>query len=229
MKKALIIGGTSNLGEEIIKGLLKNSFEVYTTKREESKIADDLKNKVKIFNLNLKDKDSISKFYEKIKEEKFDFITNTISNKPTLNRFEKIEQETFESDMEINVLNYIFLLKKIIPNLNKNSNLIFILSEMTLNERLQFTSSYQVTKFALLGLMKALKNELKSKKIRVNAISPGMMETKFISHIPKIMKENYTNKYNNSKFINPSDVAKEIIKIINKDSINGENIGVFKK
>ena len=50
----------------------------------------------------------------------------------------------------------------------------------------QYLGAYSVSKTALLGLTKALVPQLSTKNIRVNAIAPGMIKTKFSEQVGKL-------------------------------------------
>lgn len=230
MKKALILGINSSLGQAIAEELIKERYEIIGTKRITSEIDKKFEDKLlKVINLDISSIENIDLLFNLIKDEKFDFVASAISNKPTLNKFENISIETFKKDLDINVLNHIYFFKKIIPQMSKDSNMIFILSEMVFNDRLKYASSYQISKYALLGLMTVLSQELKTKGIRVNAISPGMMDTNFIKNVPSIVKESYIMKYSKNEFIKPKDVARKIVQMINDETLNGQNIPFFEK
>ena len=56
-----------------------------------------------------------------------------------------------------------------------------MLTSYTDNMPPRFMTPYISAKYALLGLMKALSVEYADKGIMINAVSPGMMETKFLA------------------------------------------------
>ena len=63
-----------------------------------------------------------------------------------------------------------------------------MLTSCTTNIPPKYLASYVTSKYALLGLVKALSNEYADKGIRINGISPSMIETKFLENIPLIYK-----------------------------------------
>jgi 3-oxoacyl-[acyl-carrier protein] reductase len=221
MKKALILGIEGALGSEIAKDFISQGYcliGTYYLKRPEDYTTND---QIKLFQVSFENPASISKFLEEISSVKFDVVINTIANPLTFNKFEKIPFEYFEKDISVNVLGFIRILQGLISNLNNYANIISILTEMTIGEPPNYFSSYIVSKYALLGLTKSLANELKSKNIRVNAVSPGMMNTKFITNLPELVKQKYL--YNFKEFTSPKKVVDAIRGIIS-GSINGENI-----
>ena len=77
---------------------------------------------------------------------------------------------------------------------NKYGKVVVMLTSYTTNIPPKYLASYVTSKYALLGLIKALANEYADKGIRINGISPTMMDTKFLQSIPElIVKQNAMN------------------------------------
>ncbi len=229
MKIAVIIGITSNLGENLCDKLLSKGYYVIGTyfSSNTSKFTEN-KN-VQLYYLNMKDKKNIDNFVSNIKNKdiRIDFFINFVANELLIKKFHTISQEKFEEDMQINVLNQIYLLNNLFPQFSENSNLIFVLSEVTLSNNSSYLSaSYTISKFALLGVIKALSIELAFRKVRVNGISPGMMETNFIKNVPNFIKEKYKGLSKSQNLVLVDSVVSEILNILENQSINGENIQI---
>ena len=182
---------------------------------------------VTLHQLQIENRASIDAFYESIKGiNHIDFFTSTIGCY-TINRFEKTPIETFEKDFSVNFMEQVYILQKLTAHFGKGSNIVLILTEMVAGRTPSFLSTYLTSKYALLGLMKGLSREFEPKGIRVNAVSPGMMDTKFISSMPQFVKETYVKNSRNGRFTLPEEVAKAVEKILSDQTINGENIAVF--
>lgn len=217
MKTAIVLG-MGTLGEAIAEKLVEKGFHVIGTVRPGKKYH---RNSVETLELDVSDEQSIEKFLNKMAGKNISFFTSTIANNLTFKRFEDIPIQTFEEDLRINVLSHIKIIKGL--GFEQDSNIVFILSEETAHPS-KYMSSYVVSKYALLGLMKTLANELAAKKIRVNAISPGMMDTAFIKDLPPLLKDTYARKA--GKLVDPKEVAQKIIEIMEKGG-SGENVHAF--
>ena len=228
MKQAVVLGITGGLGREIAKMLLERGYNILGTSHSRQ-IEDEYDPKrVEIVSLDFADGKQIAKFCQRLESmEHIDFMTNTIGTW-TINRFENVPFEAFKEDMDINVLNYIPILQKAIPKLKEGSEIIFILTEMVIGEPNYFLSSYVSSKYALLGLMKSLAGELKQKGVKVNAVSPGMMDTKFTENVHRIVKEKYIKESVNGRLVEPKEVALQMGEILDA-KITGENFPVFGK
>lgn len=219
---------SGSLGSAIARRLLKEGYEVVGTRRSNPVPEDFVAGGGAVIDLDMDDRKSMDALTDTVlKWGKLDFYVNTASNTPALGRFESIPIETFERDLRVNVLNQVYLLKRLLPLFNPGSNIIFILSEVVKNGRLSYVSSYTMSKYALLGLMSSLSVELKPRGIRVNGVSPGLMETNFTASTPRIVKERYANESKSGMLVRPEEVADEILRVINSPGVNGENIPVF--
>jgi len=227
MKKAIVLGIAGSFGKEIAKVLVNNGYEIIGTYHLRFPSDDSfyMQKNIKLFQLSFDIRGSIDNFCDKINNlGKIDLVINTVANNLKFNRFEKINIKDFEEDMGVNCINNIYFLQKILSKLNEGANVVFILTEMVFGEPPSYFSSYVTSKYALLGFMKSLAGEFKQKEIRVNGVSPGMADTKFILGLPSFIKEKYKQSSPLKSLVKPSEVANAILKIISDQSINGQNI-----
>ena len=83
---------------------------------------------------------------------------------------------------DINFTSTFLLIQEALPHLRKQKDSgIVILSSYTAYERPALIGHYAITKTALIALTKLLAKELMDDNIRVNAIAPGLIKTKFSS------------------------------------------------
>ncbi len=103
-------------------------------------------------------------------------------------RFTKFDWDRFDLDMAVQVKSAGVLLQYLLPRMAKlpRSKVLFVLSSVTRGMPPKFMSMYTVVKYAQLGLMRALAAEYASTGVRVNAISPGMVETQFLQEIAEV-------------------------------------------
>ena len=111
---------------------------------------------------------------------------------------------------------------------NNYGKIIFMLSSFTTNTVPRFQAAYITIKYALLGLMRDLAREYIFKGIRVNAVSPQMMETKFLSDMSNLVVEQNAKENPLGRNITVDEVI-PIFKLLlseESDAIVGENIAV---
>ena len=116
------------------------------------------------------------------------YFPGTINLKP----FNSLKARDFQKDYEINVVGLINILQHYMSDLNNNSSLVFI-STVAVKVGLKFHASIAMCKAAIEGLARSLASEL-SPKIRVNCVSPSIINTKLSS---RILKNDTTKRYQN--------------------------------
>ena len=88
-------------------------------------------------------------------------------------------------------------------------------------------SSYVVGKYSLLGLTKCMAAELGSFGIRVNSVSPSMVNTPLTDPLHKTIKEVMKSQIPiENRFAEPSEVAEVVLFLCTEGAnyITGENI-----
>ena len=95
---------------------------------------------------------------------------------------ELITETMFDEIMNVNFKGAYFTLSKFIPILNDNASVV-LLSSTSATISPQSASVYAASKAALNAVMKIAALELASRKIRVNAVSPGPIATEIMNKL----------------------------------------------
>ncbi len=95
---------------------------------------------------------------------------------------EQIEESQFDEMMNINFKGAYFTLSRFIPLLNDGASVI-MLSSTSATISPQTASVYAASKAAINAVVKIAALELASRKIRVNAVSPGPIATEIMNKI----------------------------------------------
>ena len=106
-------------------------------------------------------------------------------------RFTKFRWDHFEADFHVQVRSAVLLLKTFLPAMSKmpSAQIVFLLSAVTHGVPPKFMSMYTMVKYAQLGMVRALASEYAESAVSINAVSPGMVETRFLDNIPDFVKE----------------------------------------
>ncbi len=92
------------------------------------------------------------------------------------------------------------------------------------------TAHYSATKFGLLGLMKTAALDLAPYGIRVNAVSPGIVDTRLAAHLvhDSVEGPEYLKRVPLGRFAKPSDIADAVVFLASDEAsyITGENLVV---
>ena len=115
-----------------------------------------------------------------------DVLVNNAAVSPRPGPLVDIEESVWDKLFEINVKAGLMLLKLCYEHMSgdRGANVLFVSSIAAYNP-IGPLGAYGVTKTTLLGLTKALAQELGSDGIRVNCLAPGTVKTKFSSMLWK--------------------------------------------
>jgi len=90
---------------------------------------------------------------------------------------EDVTEETFHSHFNLNVLGLLLTTKEALKYFGDSGGSVINIGSVVSSLNLPTTSVYTGTKAAVDAITKVLSKELGPRKIRVNAINPGMIET----------------------------------------------------
>lgn len=143
-------------------------------------------------------------------------------------RFRDLKWENFQNELDVQLRPAVMVLKEFLPLMaqEKSGKVVFMLSSVTLGNPPKALSGYVSVKYALLGLMKALSVEYAEKNIQINAISPSMVETQFLSEISEKFIELSAANSPMKRNAGISDVIPMIQFLLSNksDYITGQNI-----
>ncbi len=125
------------------------------------------------------------------------------------------DEAHFDNIMDINFKGAYFTLSKFIPVLNDGASVIF-LSSVNATTGMPNSSVYAASKAALNSLVKVASSELAPRKIRVNSVSPGPINTPIFSKtgMDAATMDGFATAINNrvplKRFGAPTEVAKMV-------------------
>ncbi len=79
-------------------------------------------------------------------------------------------------------------------------------------------SNYAASKAGQVAFSKSLSKEVASRKITVNCVSPGFIETDFIADLPEEQKKAYLGMVPVKRFGTPKDVAEAVLFLASKEA-----------
>jgi NAD(P)-dependent dehydrogenase (short-subunit alcohol dehydrogenase family) len=178
---ALITGGTTGIGLATAHVLHKRGYAVLVTGRNPETLAAaerELPDDVVVFRADARsitDSEAVAAELQ----ERFGRLDLAFLNAGVLRLtpLESLDEETYDWHVDTNLKGQIFALQKVLPLLGEGSSVIFTSSIVSERRVEPGMAVYAATKAAQLGLMRALAVELAPRGIRVNAVSPGVIET----------------------------------------------------
>ena len=223
---ALITGATRGIGKEISILLAKNKIHVIILGRTLSAL-DDLSDKINDFGgsstclqFDLNDLNEISKISQEVKQRwgKLDILISNAAYLHNLTPLSHLSEKDWQISLNTN-LSSNWLLIKHFENLlleSEYGRAIFLTSGASQGYR-PFWGAYAITKAGLDSMVRAWSSEMEETNLSINLYDPGATKTQMRARAypgedPKILKD-------------PDEIAKDILKICNKNFIkNGERL-----
>ena len=149
---------------------------------------------------------------------KADLIISTIGVQGEINNFFNSNLKKFKKTFDINFFSHIYLLRDLYKTIRYNKRtLIILFSGGGATSKRENFSSYSLSKIALVKLVEILSTEIKAKNIRINAIAPGIIDSKMTRTILK-----NKNKVEHKEILKIKKAFKSSNKSLNKvyDLIN---------
>ena len=232
MKNFLLLGASSEVCIEFLKNHEwsaddKIIAQYFSNKSALEEIQKNISAEMNLLQADFNNLDSTNNFIANI-----NFVPTHILHVPAVpvenERFAKISWENAERQINVQCRSLWKILQAVIKPMSKAKfgNIIILLSSVTLNVPPKFWADYVMAKYALMGLGKSLAVEYATKNIRVNMISPSMMETKFLQNIYGGVIEQSANNNPMQRNAKPEDIVGLIEYLFSNDNkfITGANI-----
>ena len=118
---------------------------------------------------------------------KVDVLVNNAATNPYFGTFVDIEEGAWDKTFEVNVKGYFWMTREVVKHLRAREAAGSIVNMASVAGIVASPGqgAYAMTKAAVLSMTKTLAYELAGNKIRVNAIAPGFVDTKFASAVLK--------------------------------------------
>ena len=232
MPIAVVTGGSKGIGSEIVKVLAQNSFKVilnyYSSEKEAILLEKSFPNNVVRFKANLseyKDVEQLVNFTIK-KYNRIDLLVNN-AGIDLVKPIDITSNEDFENIMKTNLFSAFYTSREFSKlMISQKSGLIINISSIWGLIGASCEVAYSISKAGLDGLTKSLAKELGPSNIRVNSISPGIIDTDMNKNLTEEEKKFIIDEIPLGRIGTVSDVAKTVLDLYNSPYITGQIIQV---
>lgn len=220
MKRALVTGASKGIGEAIVKKLTSNGIEVVgiynSTAPKELEGASFIK-------CNLADRYDINKMIKTLSVKKFDYIVNC-AGVVYMNEWGKLNYDEWEETLAVNLTAPMLIIDGLYKSINQGGAIVNITS-VDADCAAFDTIAYAASKAGLVNLTKSMAANLGQFNVRVNAISPGWVETDMVKDTMPPESSELTPLKRNAQ---PEEIANVVNFLLGDQSsfINGEVIAV---
>ncbi len=185
-KTALITGGNCGIGLATAKQFVDEGAYVYISGRRDTELAAAVKEigkNVTGIQGDVSNLGDLDRLFAQIKRQKGKLdIVFANAGVATYAAFGKITEEHFDSIFGINVKGLLFTVQKALPLLPDGASIILNAS-IVASKGLPANSVYSATKAAIRSFARTWTTDLKDRRIRVNAVSPGPIDTPGLNNL----------------------------------------------
>jgi NAD(P)-dependent dehydrogenase (short-subunit alcohol dehydrogenase family) len=137
-----------------------------------------------------------------------------------------ITEEHFDRVFNINVRGVLFTVQKALPLFNDGGSIILTSSGVSI-KGFAAASVYSATKAAVRSFARCWTTDLKERRIRVNVISPGPIETPMFAQVPQEEIARITSTVPMGRMGKPDEIASAAVFLASDDSSYVTGIELF--
>ncbi len=213
-KRIWLTGASRGIGFETAKLLAKNDVTLFLSARRRESFDDVIQHfqsseKVYIIPCDVSNSDNVKNAYAEIKEIKggVDILINN-AGIGIFKSFLETSEKDFDDTIATNLKGVFLCTKAVLPDMleNKGNGIIINILSVATQTVFEGTAIYSASKSALLAMDRVLRNEVRSKGIRIIDILPGATESD--------MWDEKTRAKFCDRMMQPVDVAKVIVNTI---------------
>jgi NAD(P)-dependent dehydrogenase (short-subunit alcohol dehydrogenase family) len=235
-KIALVTGGNSGIGLATAKEFVKEGAYVFITGRREKELDAAVKQigkGVTAVQGDVSNLSDLDRLFAQIKKEKgkldIVFANAGVARYAPLG---EITEELYDSIFDINVKGILFTVQNALPLLRDGGSIILNAS-IVASKGLASNSVYSATKAAVRSFARTWTTDLKARRIRVNAVSPGPIDTPGLdellasSETGQERRKMIPNTVPLGRFGTPDEIAKAVVFLASDDASYITGIELF--
>jgi NAD(P)-dependent dehydrogenase (short-subunit alcohol dehydrogenase family) len=226
-KIALVTGGSSGIGLATARRFVGEGAFVFITGRRDAELAAAVKEigrNVSGVRGDVSKPADLDRLFQQIEREKgrldIVFANAGIAKYGALGQ---VEEELFDSIFGVNVKGLFFTVQKALPLLTDGASIILNASIVG-NKGLPSNSVYSATKAAVRSFARTWTTDLKSRRIRVNAVSPGAIDTPGLNELwassetGEQRRKMISTNVPLGRFGTPDEIARAVVFLASDDS-----------
>ena len=236
-KIAVITGGNSGIGLATAKRFVTDGAYVFITGRRQHELdtaVSEIGKNVMGLQGDVSNLVDLDRLYSIVKQEKGHIdILFANAGLGEFARLGQISEEHFDKTFGVNVKGLLFTVQKAVPLFKDDGGSIILNSSIAASKGVEGFSVYSASKAAVRSFARTWTVDLRRHKIRVNAVSPGQIDTKALSDLmqneehSRQLKKDLVSTVPLRRMGTPDEVAKVVSFLASDDSSYVNGIELF--
>ncbi len=224
-KTAVVTGASGGIGSAVAITLARQGYSVmlaYNNNKEKAQNVCELLQKegctVAIYKADITNPDDVKNLFSQTKNSMgdVDVLVNCAGN-AAQKLFQDITTDEWRQMMAVHADGTFYCCKEVLPQMiHKKSGCIVNISSMWGQVGASCEVHYSAAKAAVIGLSKALAQEVAPCGIRVNCVAPGAVETDMLKTFTKEEKEDICSQTPLGRLGTPQDVANTVAFLVSE-------------
>ncbi len=225
MKKVLVTGGVRGIGRDIALAFLKKGYRVCVTytKDEESALTAQ-KAGLEVYKTDVSKEEEVLSLFQSLG--KIDVLVNN-AGISLIKQIQDVSFAEFERVMSVNVGGAFLCAREAAKGMiDKKSGLIVNISSVWGEVGGSCESVYSASKAALIGFTKALAKELGWSGVRVNCVSPGVIDTSMNARFSAEERKTLQEEIPAGRMGSGEEIAKAVLFLEENEYVTGIDLPV---
>lgn len=234
MKTALITGGTKGIGKAIALAFLQQGYEVVLNYDKDEAAALATQEEFNMMGYctvlqraDVSDEEQVADMFREFFSvyDRLDVLVNN-AGISYVNVIQDTALKDWERIFAVNVRGAFLCCREAVDSMIGSGGCIINVSSIWGEVGASCEVAYSASKGALIAFTKALAKELAPSRVRVNCVSPGVIDTQMNSHLSSAEMEELIDQIPLGRLGRPEDVANACVYLAENSYVTGEVLSV---
>jgi len=213
-KLVIVTGGTKGIGKSLAEAFISSGARLIVTYSSDDIAAQNFKNSdstglLEVVKCDVSSYTGVESFFNDLEEKKI--AVDVLINNAGVRRdsvLGMMKEDDWRKVIDINLNGTYNMCKFAVLNMMKQRfGRIINITSPGRNYGFEGQANYSASKAGIVGLARSLSKEVAKRKITVNCVSPGFIETELIDSLPDELKKEYVKMIPLRRFGTASDVS----------------------